>query len=204
MLNASTAGMATKRPTAVATSASEMPAITADGLDAPAARLAFEARSAKARMIPSTVPKRPMNGALFPSVPRTNSHCSYSSRRRSIVEATAFSTASCPPTDALSATRTTSASLASPPAPFGPHRVPAGDPRGLRQFASLAEPEELGKPPRHPPAGEVEPPIQHHHHAHHRKADEEPEHPRGADAQGESEKASDDHESSCEHIADLA
>src|SRR4030081_1707210 len=85
--------MATARPTAVATSASEIPAIT---VDAPAAAAGCAARSAKALMIPSTVPRRPMNGALFPSVPSTNSHLSYSRRRRSMVEATAFSTACCP------------------------------------------------------------------------------------------------------------
>src|SRR6266404_2236857 len=79
MLYASTAGMATKRPTAVATSASEMPVIT---VEAPAAAAGCAARSANARMMPSTVPKRPMNGALFPSVPRTKSHFSYSSLRR--------------------------------------------------------------------------------------------------------------------------
>src|SRR5690606_27832203 len=61
-LKAMTAGIATSRPTAVATSASEIPAITTDG---PPAGLV--ARSLNAMMIPITVPKRPMNGALFPS-----------------------------------------------------------------------------------------------------------------------------------------
>ncbi len=65
-LNITTAGSATKRPTAVATRASEIPAIT---LPAPPAPV-FRARSAKARMTPSTVPKSPMKGALLPSVPR--------------------------------------------------------------------------------------------------------------------------------------
>ena len=50
----------------MATSASLMPAIT---VPAPPAA-GFRARSKKARMMPSTVPKRPTKGALFPSVPR--------------------------------------------------------------------------------------------------------------------------------------
>src|SRR5581483_6258724 len=121
MLNASTAGMATKSPTAVATSASEMPAITNEAV-LPPPPLFAAARSANARMIPSTVPKSPMNGALFPSVPRTNNHFSYSSRRRSMVDCTAFSTAGVPPSATLAADRTTSDSIeslvASAAAPF--------------------------------------------------------------------------------------
>ena len=65
MLNATTAGMATISPTPVATSASEMSAMTTLKLadSAPAKEL-------KALMIPSTVPSRPMKGALEPTVPR--------------------------------------------------------------------------------------------------------------------------------------
>ena len=55
------------KPIAVATSASEMPAMTTE-----APPLTSPDRSANALMIPSTVPKRPMNGALFPSVPRND------------------------------------------------------------------------------------------------------------------------------------
>src|SRR5471032_1493166 len=84
MLNASTAGMATSKPTAVATKASEMPAMTKPAVEELPTLLAV-ARSAKARMMPKTVPNKPMNGALLPSVPSTKSHCSYSMRRRSMV-----------------------------------------------------------------------------------------------------------------------
>ncbi len=112
MLKASTAGMATKSPTAVATSASEMPTITKEAVLPPVPLLAA-ARSAKARMMPSTVPKRPMKGALLPRVPRTKSHFSYSRRRRSMVDCTAFSTARLPPGEATAAARTTSASMES-------------------------------------------------------------------------------------------
>ena len=113
MLKASTAGMATNNPTAVATSASEMPAITNEAVVVPPPPLFATARSAKARMMPRTVPKRPMNGALFPRVPRTKSHFSYSSRRRSMMDWTAFSTAGLPPSVTLAAARTTSASIES-------------------------------------------------------------------------------------------
>src|SRR5205814_3239665 len=71
MLNASTAGMATKSPTAVATRASEIPVIT-EAVLVPPPLLFAAARSTKARMMPSTVPNRPMKGALFPRVPSTN------------------------------------------------------------------------------------------------------------------------------------
>src|SRR5205085_5920734 len=113
MLNASTAGMATNSPTAVATSASEMPAITNEAVLVPPPPLFATARSAKARMIPNTVPNRPMKGALFPKVPSTNSHFSYSSRRRSMVDCTAFSTANVPPSATPAAARTTSDSIES-------------------------------------------------------------------------------------------
>src|SRR6185295_1615046 len=111
-LKASTAGIATKRPTAVATSASEMPAITTEA--APPAPLPVTARSAKARMIPRTVPNRPTKGALFPSVPRMKSPCSYSRRRFSIKEAIDLETVSNPKGLRRAAVRTTSASMASP------------------------------------------------------------------------------------------
>jgi hypothetical protein len=64
-----TAGMATSSPTAVAMRASEIPAITL--VPAPPDSLAM---SPKARMIPSTVPKRPMKGELLPTVARKDSH----------------------------------------------------------------------------------------------------------------------------------
>src|SRR6185312_9862532 len=70
-LYAATAGSATSRPTPVATSASAMPDITAD---VPCS--VEPARSWNARMMPSTVPNRPMNGALLPSVPRNASRFS--------------------------------------------------------------------------------------------------------------------------------
>src|SRR5262249_45358558 len=72
-LKASTAGMATNRPTAVATSASLMPAITACAPPLPAMD-----RSANAPMMPGTGPKRPMKGALLPRVPRVERRRSYS------------------------------------------------------------------------------------------------------------------------------
>ncbi len=70
-----TAGMATARPTAVATSASAMLDMTACGASAcevacATGVLAASPRAAKAPTTPMTVPKRPMKGALLPSVPR--------------------------------------------------------------------------------------------------------------------------------------
>ena len=65
-LKSTTAGIATKRPIAVATKASEIPAMT---LSAPSAVLA--AKSSNALIIPNTVPKRPIKGALEPVVPMT-------------------------------------------------------------------------------------------------------------------------------------
>src|SRR5262249_47706710 len=110
-LKPSTAGMATNRPTAVATSASLMPPITACAPPLPAAD-----RSAKARMMPSTVPKRPMNGALLPRVPRMERRCSYSMRFFSTLAAVAMATATGPLEAAPSAARTTSASRLAPDA----------------------------------------------------------------------------------------
>jgi hypothetical protein len=75
-LFAATAGMATARPTAVATSASPMLLMTACGAicdDAGAATSRLRGLTERDRTpctTPMTVPKRPMNGALLPSVPR--------------------------------------------------------------------------------------------------------------------------------------
>src|SRR5207253_7888761 len=60
-----TAGMAAARPTAVATSASAMPGATAWMLE-----LVVTERPRNAVMIPHTVPKRPMNGAVLAVVAR--------------------------------------------------------------------------------------------------------------------------------------
>ncbi len=79
------------RPTAVATSASEMPDMTA-----PAPPLWLCARSAKALMMPRTVPNRPMKGALLPSVPRTPRLRSRSRRNRDFALAMASDIASAP------------------------------------------------------------------------------------------------------------
>ncbi|HEX2689502.1 MAG TPA: hypothetical protein VHN14_22930 [Kofleriaceae bacterium] len=68
-----TEGKATRRPTPVATRASAMPVITAC---VPWPWSAAPARSWNARMMPSTVPNRPTNGALLPSVPRNASRFS--------------------------------------------------------------------------------------------------------------------------------
>src|ERR1700675_1476457 len=70
-----TAGIAAASPIAVANSASAMPGATTE-------RLVFCAAAipAKLRMIPHTVPKRPMNGAAEPSVARNGRR---NSRRRS-------------------------------------------------------------------------------------------------------------------------
>ena len=64
-LKAATAGLATSSPAAVQIRASEMPTATRPG-PAPAAL----ARSLNARMTPSTVPNRPMNGATEAMVPK--------------------------------------------------------------------------------------------------------------------------------------
>src|SRR6266404_3809069 len=75
-LNAATAGMATKSPTAVATSASAIDDMMACGARALAACAAAAAASvgrpriSKASITPMTVPSSPRNGALFPTVPR--------------------------------------------------------------------------------------------------------------------------------------
>src|SRR5690606_35919923 len=71
-----TAGMATRSPTAVATRASAMAAITSCGAPILAAASAAPAATAwspsasKAITTPITVPNNPINGALFPSVPK--------------------------------------------------------------------------------------------------------------------------------------
>ena len=95
----------------MAISASEIPDMTEL---APVA-LGFLARSPKARMIPSTVPKRPMNGALFPSVARKASRDSYSSRDFLIAASTTLATLSAPLSACPSAALTTSASMPSRP-----------------------------------------------------------------------------------------
>ena len=64
-LYAMTAGMATASPIPVATSASEISDITV-----PAPPLRFPLKVSKALMMPITVPRRPMNGAFEPRVPR--------------------------------------------------------------------------------------------------------------------------------------
>ena len=69
--------MATKRPMAVATSASEMPVMTEVVLEDCAAS------EPKAWMMPSTVPKSPIKGALEPKVASVVSP--FSSRARSRV-----------------------------------------------------------------------------------------------------------------------
>src|SRR5262249_6362362 len=112
-LNARTAGIATNSPTAVATSASLMPAITTCAPPFPA-----DDRSAKARMMPSTVPKRPMNGALLPSVPRMSTRCPSSTRLGSPPAAAACAPASRPPGAVFCAVRTTSSSRLLPGASF--------------------------------------------------------------------------------------
>ncbi len=63
MLKATTAGIATSNPTAVAMRASAIPPITA-----PLASAILLDRSLNARMMPSTVPKSPMKGALLATV----------------------------------------------------------------------------------------------------------------------------------------
>ncbi len=80
-------------PTAVATSASEMPDMTAA---APAPLGPPTARSEKARMMPTTVPNRPRNGALLPSVPRNERPRSYAGRASAMAQATASWTAAGP------------------------------------------------------------------------------------------------------------
>src|ERR1700681_1286671 len=61
-----TAMTATNRPAAVVISASETPAATTAGVELP-----LRAMSSKARMMPSTVPNRPTNGAMTAMVPMT-------------------------------------------------------------------------------------------------------------------------------------
>ena len=65
MLKSHTAGMATKRPRAVVTSASAMPVETAAIPPDPVMAI-----PRNALIIPMTVPKRPMNGAVVPMVAR--------------------------------------------------------------------------------------------------------------------------------------
>ena len=65
-LKATTAGIATKMPSAVETSASAMPPETAAIPPDPVAAMLWNAL-----MIPTTVPKRPMNGAVEPIVARS-------------------------------------------------------------------------------------------------------------------------------------
>src|SRR5438132_3719346 len=73
-LNAATAGMATKSPTAVATSASaidDMIACGASALDDAATASVGLPRISNASVTPITVPSSPRNGALLPTVPST-------------------------------------------------------------------------------------------------------------------------------------
>ena len=65
MLKSHTAGMATKRPSAVVTRASAMPVETAAMPPEP-----VRAMPRNALMMPMTVPKRPMKGAVVPIVAR--------------------------------------------------------------------------------------------------------------------------------------
>ena len=60
-----TATIATPRPNAVATKASDMPAATTANPPVPAIAIL-----SKDLMIPTTVPSRPMKGALLATVPR--------------------------------------------------------------------------------------------------------------------------------------
>src|ERR1019366_8814155 len=100
--------MATKSPTAVAMSASAIPPITLS------IWILFEpsARSAKATMTPMTVPSRPTNGALLPSVPRRVMPLSSSFLRRIISPSIPAASASGPPCAQRRDASSTSASIA--------------------------------------------------------------------------------------------
>src|SRR6185369_7752609 len=92
-----TAGSATRMPTAVAMSASEIEAMTLFmPAEAPPALPVVAPSSLKAVTMPSTVPKRPMKGALLPSVPRKTRPPSNFFRRARTALATICSTASGP------------------------------------------------------------------------------------------------------------
>ena len=68
-----TAGIAARRPIAVATSASAMPGATVARLAAP-----FDPMLRNEFMMPHTVPKRPMNGAALAVVPSSGTRLSIS------------------------------------------------------------------------------------------------------------------------------
>ncbi len=99
MLKSQTAGIATKRPSAVVTSASAIPVDTAAMPPEP-----VRAMPLNALMMPMTVPKRPMNGAVVPIVARPESPFFMSavvmSASRSIARSAA-SIGSCPWTSAV-------------------------------------------------------------------------------------------------------
>src|SRR6185369_3946203 len=86
-----TAGNATRMPTAVAINASAMPLITF-----PIAPAWLFPSCRNAVTMPSTVPNRPMNGALLPSVPRNKSPPSKLFRRARVALARICSTDSTP------------------------------------------------------------------------------------------------------------
>ncbi len=90
-----TAGMAAIRPSAVANSASAMPGATT-------ARLVFfdTAMAWKLVMMPQTVPNRPTNGAVEPTVARNSSRRSSRSISRLMVTSITFSTRSWMPPSA--------------------------------------------------------------------------------------------------------
>src|SRR5438552_2878572 len=90
-LNAITAGIATRRPIAVALSASAM----VDSVSF-SASADFTARCWNALITPSTVPNRPTNGTLLPSVPSTIRLRSAARRQRARSECIASAVASGP------------------------------------------------------------------------------------------------------------
>ena len=107
-------------PTAVATSASAMPAITACDATCPAEVAPWPGAacpsSSKAWMTPTTVPNRPTNGALLPTVARNASPRSSRPRSSAAALCIAFSAASVPRSASrspASATRAATAGLAS-------------------------------------------------------------------------------------------
>ncbi len=91
-----TAGMAANRPMAVANKASAMPGATT-------ARLVFcsPAMAVKLRMIPQTVPNRPTNGAIDPTVARTLSRSAILSMAPATAEFIAVESRSRVPTGSM-------------------------------------------------------------------------------------------------------
>src|ERR1019366_2189224 len=113
-LNAATAGMAIMMPTAVATRASEMRAMTASGAScvaaAPAAALLPLLSSSNAATMPMTVPRSPMKGALLPRVPRKARRFSSLPRCKQLAPSIASSAARTPRSASTSPPTTTPAS----------------------------------------------------------------------------------------------